>query len=488
MPEQVRVRFAPSPTGEMHLGNVRTALYNWLFARHTGGTFVLRIEDTDKVRSTEASVEGLLEILKWLDLQWDEGPLVGGPHAPYKQSERTALYREHLARLEASGHVYPCFCTEEELELERNRLLGRGLMPRYGGKCLRLDQAEREKSLAEGRPHVLRFKVPTREILVEDLVRGEVLFPPDQLSDFVLTRSDGSPTYNFTVVVDDALMEITHVIRGEDHLSNTPKQILIYEALGWKPPIFAHLSIIKGTDGQKLSKRHGETSCEHYRAKGYIPGAFLNYLALLGWAPPDGEILPLEEMAKLFELSRVGKSGAIFDETKLRWMGGQYLAKVPLEDLVRQVLPFLDQAGYLSRTEAREKFDWLSKVLETVRGHLSCLADVVPETFYFFSDELSFSPSQTEEMLGQVPLLKALEEALGASQGELKGEGFLSAVKAAGVAVGVKGKALYHPIRLVLTGRENGPELVKIAPLLGRDRVLQRIGVWTHPAAPVEEK
>jgi nondiscriminating glutamyl-tRNA synthetase len=483
MAEKVRVRFAPSPTGDLHLGNVRTALYNWLYARHTGGTFILRIEDTDKERSTEASVEGLLDILKWLGLQWDEGPQVGGPHASYRQSERTPIYVEHLERLKAGGHLYPCFCTEEELELERKRQLGRGQMPRYGGKCRGLSPSEGESLIASGKPFVMRFKAATVPVTVKDIVRGEVVFPADQIGDFVLTRSDGSPTYNFTVVVDDHLMGITHVLRGEDHLSNTPKQQMLYEALGWQPPAFAHLSILKGADGQKLSKRHGETACEHYREAGYLPAAFLNYLALLGWAPPDKEILGLEEMAKVFELERVGKSGAIFDPVKLRWMGAQYLAHVPLEELTRSVLPYLQKSGALDRSDARDRFDWLSQLVDTVRTHMACLSDIVPETRYFFTDELSFEPAQTEEMRTQAPLLQALESALEAETGEWTGQTFNAAVKAAGAKTGCKGKSLYHPIRLALTGRENGPELVRIVPLLGRDHVLARLKVWTHPGS-----
>jgi nondiscriminating glutamyl-tRNA synthetase len=481
MTENVRVRFAPSPTGELHLGNVRTALYNWLYARHMGGKLILRVEDTDKERSTEASVESLLVILKWLGLEWDEGPLVGGPHAPYRQSERTGFYVEHLGRLQTAGKVYPCYCSEEELDLERKRQLGRGHMPKYSGKCRNLSAEERAKLEAEGRKPVLRFIVPPGEISFHDEVRGDVVFPSDQIGDFVLTRADGSPTYNFTVVVDDALMGITHVIRGEDHISNTPRQILLYDAFGYKPPKFAHLSIIKGADGQKLSKRHGETSCEHYRALGFLPGAFLNYLALLGWAPPEKEILPLEEMARVFELSRVGKSGAIFDETKMRWMGSQYLAQVPLEDLTRSVLPFLEKAGYLSRDDVRDRFDWLLKVVEAVRGNMACLADIVGETEYFFTEEMHFDPAHTEELRNQATLLSAFEKALEATPDEFSGTVFAAAVKAAGAQAGVKGKALYHPIRLALTGRENGPEMVKIAPLLGKESILRRLQVWTRP-------
>ncbi len=478
MTEQVRVRFAPSPTGDLHLGNVRTALYNWFYARHTKGVLILRVEDTDKVRSTEEYCEELMDIMTWLGLKWDEGPRVGGPYGPYKQSERTAIYEEHLEKLKTQNMVYPCYCSEEELELERKRQLGRGQMPKYGGKCKKLTPEERKKLDSEGKTSVLRFSVPPGEILVQDEVRGEVRFPDDQLGDFVLTRSDKSPTYNFTVVVDDALMKVTHVIRGEDHLSNTPKQILLYNALGYQPPKFAHLSIIKGADGQKLSKRHGETSVESYKAKGYLPEAFLNYLALLGWAPKSGEILSLDQMAAEFDLTHMGKSGAIFDPIKLHWMGQQYVAKMSLEDLTRALLPYLENSQYITREQARMKFDWLKGVVDTVRTSLGCFSDIVKETFYFFSDELSFSPDQTEEMKEQKNLLEAFEKAF-AQISEFNGDSFLKAVKDVGKQMNLKGKALYHPLRLAMTGREDGPELVKVAPLLGQNKVVERLTLWT---------
>ncbi len=478
MTEQVRVRFAPSPTGDMHLGNVRTALYNWLYARHTKGVFLLRIEDTDKERSTDEYCDNLLKIMKWMGLTWDEGPEVGGPYAPYKQSERTSIYEEHLSLLKTKKMVYPCYCTEEELDLERKRQLGRGHMPKYSGKCKQLTPEEIKQFDAQGKPSVLRFRVPAGEIIVHDEVRGEVRFPDDQIGDFVLTRSDKSPTYNFTVVVDDSLMKVTHVIRGEDHLSNTPKQILLYEAMGYKPPKFAHLSIIKGADGQKLSKRHGETSVESYKAKGYLPDAFLNYLALLGWAPKSGEILSLDQMAAEFDLTHVGKSGAIFDHVKLHWMGMQYMAKMSLEDLTRALLPYLIEANYFTREQARSRFEWLKGVVDTVRTSLGCYSDIIKETFYFFSDELSFEPNQTEEMMGQKALLESYEAAFAAVE-DFNGENFMKAVKEVGKQTGSKGKALYHPLRLAMTGREDGPELAKIGPLLGKAEVLKRLAVWT---------
>jgi nondiscriminating glutamyl-tRNA synthetase len=275
---------------------------------------------------------------------------------------------------------------------------------------------------------------------------------------------------------------VSHVIRGEDHLSNTPKQMLLYQALDYPPPKFAHLSIIKGPDGQKLSKRHGETSVESYKAKGYLPEAFLNYLALLGWAPKGGEILSLGQMASEFDLSHVGKSGAIFDPVKLHWMGQQYLARMPLDDLTRALLPYLVEAQYLTREQARARFEWLKGVVETVRTNLGCLSEVVKETFYFFSDELHFEPAQAEEMKGQKALLEAFGTAFSALE-DFNGENILKAVKEVGKKAGVKGKALYHPLRLALTGREDGPELVKIAPLLGRDEVLKRLAVWTAEEA-----
>jgi glutamyl-tRNA synthetase len=328
---------------------------------------------------------------------------------------------------------------------------------------------------------VLRFIVPPGEIVVQDEVRGEVRFPDDQIGDFVLTRSDKSPTYNFTVVVDDALMEVTHVIRGEDHLSNTPKQILLYQALGFKIPKFAHLSIIKGPDGQKLSKRHGETSVESYKAKGYLPEAFLNYLALLGWAPKSGEILTLEQMAAEFDLTHVGKSGAIFDPVKLHWMGTQYLTenKFSLDDLTRALLPYLVDAQYITREQARIKFDWLKAVVDTVRTNLGCFSDIVKETHYFFSDELHFDPGHTEEMQKLKPLLETFQKAFNDFTGDFNGENFLKIVKEVGKLSNVKGKALYHPLRLALTGREDGPELVKIGPLLEKTKVVERLTVWT---------
>jgi glutamyl-tRNA synthetase len=419
-----------------------------------------------------------MDILLWLGFKWDEGPRVGGPYTPYLQSERTPVYESHLKILKEKNLVYPCYCTEEELELERKRQLGRGHMPKYGGKCLKLTEAERKKLDAEGKTSVLRFKIPSGEILVQDEVRGEVRFPGDQLGDFVLTRTDGSPTYNFTVVVDDAVMKVTHVIRGEDHLSNTPKQILLYQAMGYTPPKFAHLSIIKGSDGQKLSKRHGETSVESYKAKGYLPEAFLNYLALLGWSPKSGEILSLEQMAVEFDLSHLGKSGAIFDPVKLHWMGTQYLVKMPLEDLTRAVLPFLAESQFMTRDQARAKFEWLKGVVDTVRTYMGCFSDIVKETLYFFSDELSFTHEQSEEMKGQKPLLEAYQKAF-SQISEFNGDNFLKAVKEVGTQMNLKGKALYHPLRLALTGREDGPELVKIGPLLGQKRVIDCLTVWT---------
>ena len=314
----MRLRFAPSPTGHLHVGNARTALFNWLAARHAGGTFILRVEDTDVERSTRASEEAIRADLLWMGLAWDEGVDVGGPYGPYRQSERLAVYAEHARQLIASAQAYRCFCSPERLEEERQAQLARGLPPKYGGACRAIAPEEAESRVAAGERPVIRLRVPAdREVSFDDLVRGRVTFHTDVIGDPVLVRSDGMPAYNYAVVVDDALMNVTHVVRGEDHISNTPRQVLVYEAFGWTPPRFAHLSLVMGPDHAPLSKRHGATSVAEFRAKGYLPEALVNYLALIGWSPGDGEeILPLDEMARRFELSAVSHSAGVFDEDK----------------------------------------------------------------------------------------------------------------------------------------------------------------------------
>ncbi len=319
--EKIRVRFAPSPTGQLHLGNARTALFNYLYARKTGGTFVLRVEDTDLERSSAEAEEAILNDLRWMGLEWAEGPGRGGEYGPYRQSERREIYARYASELLEKGHAYRCYCTPEELEEKRKRSLARGVPPKYDGRCRNLKPEEEQAFAAEGRASSLRFKVETRRVDFEDLIKGRMSFEGQTLGDFIILRSDGTAAYNFAVVVDDALMQITHVIRGEDHLTNTPRQLLIYQALGWQPPKFAHPPMILGPDHSPLSKRHGATSVTYFREEGFLPEALVNYLALLGWSVDAGqEIMSLEELSQKFSLGRVSRSSAIFDIDKLQWV------------------------------------------------------------------------------------------------------------------------------------------------------------------------
>ena len=347
MSRKYRVRFAPSPTGDLHVGNARTALFNWLFAKHYEGRFILRIEDTDQERTSRIFERNLLEDLKWLSLYWDEGPEKGGEFGPYHQIERLPLYNTYLKKLIADERVYPCYCTEEELEAERLTLLSMKMMPRYMGKCRNLTDSERKSLETKGRNAAFRFKVKPGSIEFDDLIRGSMKFEGEAIGDFIIVRSNGIPSYNFAVVIDDHLMEITHVIRGEDHLSNTAIQILLYGALGFTPPSFAHHSLILGRDRSKLSKRHGSVSVREFRKKGILPKALLNYLSLLGGSLGEGkEFASLDEIIDMFSLERAGKSGAIFDESKLKWLNAMYIRDCDVETLIELLSPFLKKAGY----------------------------------------------------------------------------------------------------------------------------------------------
>src|SRR5438552_938917 len=343
----MRVRFAPSPTGQLHVGNARTALFNWLLARGHDGTFILRIEDTDAARSTRQSEDSILEDLRWLGLDWDEGPDVSGGCGPYRQSERLHLYTSYANELLSGGHAYYCFCSPQKLDEDRKRLLSEGKPPRYDGTCRTVGPDEARRRIEAGERAVVRFRVPDQiEVSFHDLVRGEVTFSTDVIGDPVLVRSDGRPAYNFAVVVDDALMEITHVVRGEDHISNTPRQILLYEALGFAPPKFAHLSMVMGPDHAPLSKRHGATSVGEFRAKGYLPEALVNYLALIGWSPGgNDELLPIDELARRVSLDAVGHSAGVFDEEQLAWANRHYLKLADPMRLAELSVPYFLVAG-----------------------------------------------------------------------------------------------------------------------------------------------
>jgi len=467
----VRVRFAPSPTGHLHVGNVRTALYNWLFARQQGGRFILRIEDTDLERSRREYEDDILEDLRWLGLDWDEGPDVGGDVGPYRQSERVAIYRDYAHRLLDAGWAYRCFCTESELQRERERAQAENRPYRYSGRCRQLSESEARKRAEAGEPHTLRFRVRPGPIVWEDIVRGPVRWEAEVIGDFVILKSDGWPVYNFAVVVDDLLMRITHVIRGDGHLPNTPRQLLLYEALGATPPAFAHLSTILGADGTKLSKRHGATALREFREQGYLPEALFNFLALLGWAPPPeaGEILSREQLLRLFALENVSKAPAIFDLQKLKWMNRAYLKAKPLPELVAAALPYLHQAGRVPTPPDAATRQWLERVVDAVLTHVDHLSQIVEQTGIIFEYDLAAALADPEVRKvvhdpGALDVLARMEREL-AGVAEITTETFRAAAARVREQTGRTGRALFHPIRIALTGRSSGPELDKLVPI-----------------------
>jgi nondiscriminating glutamyl-tRNA synthetase len=475
----VRVRFAPSPTGYLHVGGARTAYFNWLFARQHQGTFVLRIEDTDVQRSSEASEGGVLADLEWLALEWDEGPDRGGPYGPYRQSERLALYRERAEQLVASGAGYPCFCTDAELEERRKLALAAGRPPHYDGRCRRMSLAERAAARKEGRPESVRFAVEPRDWVLKDRVRGEVRFPSGMVGDFVLLRSSGLPTYNFAAAVDDAAMKITHVIRAEEHLPNTPRQLMIYAAFGETTPEFAHVPLILNADRTKMSKRSGEAAVAvgDWRRAGYVPQALLSYLALLGFHPGDErEILSRAELLESFSLERVGKSGSVFDPAKLAWVNAHTLHLANGAQLLEWGAEFLPPAARALAAASAQGRARLESLLAGIRGNLGTLADLPRELAPFLDDTPTFEPDARAALEGARG--REVCAALAADLEPLaswSGEALKSALQSLGKRLGIKGRDLFQPVRIALTGRTHGPELPLIAELLGRDRCLSRL-------------
>ncbi|OGF05525.1 MAG: glutamate--tRNA ligase [Candidatus Eisenbacteria bacterium RBG_16_71_46] len=472
----VRVRFAPSPTGFLHVGGARTALYNYLFARGQGGVFILRIEDTDAARSTEASLAAILEGLRWLGLEWDEGPGVGGTHGPYFQSQRRERYRAHADALHAAGSAYPCYCTAAELEQRREAQAARGEPPRYDGRCRGLDAAARARLEAEGRQAALRFALPgAAEVAWDDIVRGRVAFQSELLDDFVILRSDGLPTYNFACVVDDHEMDITHVIRGDDHISNTPRQLLLHQAFGWTPSRFAHVPMILGADGSRLSKRHGATSVAAYRELGYIPEAMVNFLVLLGWSY-DGkqELFSLEDLVRRFRLERVGSNPAIFNLEKLEWMNGQHLRLLPEPERVRRVEEFLAARGHDLSARSPE---WRAALVRAIGSRLKTLTDAEGYGGFVLRDDLTLDPAAWSELLerGEVgPRLQALAERI-AADGDFSLESLERETRGLAVALDIKAGDLMSAARVALTGRKVAPGLFEVMWLLGRERTLARL-------------
>jgi glutamyl-tRNA synthetase/nondiscriminating glutamyl-tRNA synthetase len=483
----MRLRFAPSPTGQLHVGNVRTALFNWLLARGRGGTFILRIEDTDVERSTRESERATLEDLRWLGLEWSEGVDAGGAYGPYRQSERLHIYRAHAVELLAHGHAYHCFCSADALEADRQAALDEGRPPKYAGRCRDVARHDARRRLDRGEKAVIRFRVPAaRDIAFDDVVRGEVRVSTDVIGDPVLVRSDGTPAYNYAVVIDDALMAITHVIRGEDHISNTPRQLLLYEAFGWRPPIFAHVSLVMGPDHSPLSKRHGATSVAEFRARGYLPEALTNYLALIGWSPGDGEeLLPIDELARRFRLEDVGHSAGVFDMEKLAWVNRHYLKAADPGRLARLSVPYLRGAGWLGEP-ADADLAFLAHVVPAAAASVDRL-DQVPARLGFLFDYSApralESAAIRAEASEATEVIAALAEDLARSAPLLDREAFRAMAARVRERTGRKGKALLHPIRLALTGAAEGLELDVAVPAIERGAALGPSGFRPIPGA-----
>jgi nondiscriminating glutamyl-tRNA synthetase len=489
----MRVRFAPSPTGHLHVGNARTALFNWLLARGHGGTFILRIEDTDAERSTRESEAAILEDLRWLGLQWNEGVEVGGDTGPYRQSERLPIYERHTALLLAGGKAYRCFCTPETLEEQRKAALAAGLPPKYAGTCRHLTAGEVERRQAAGEPSAVRLRVPeNRDVTFNDVVRGAVTFHTGVIGDPILVRSDGIPAYNYAVVIDDALMKVTHVIRGEDHISNTPRQILLYEAFGWTPPSFAHLSLVMGPDHAPLSKRHGATSVAEFRAKGYLPEALFNYLALIGWSPGQNEeLLPADELARRFKLESVAHSAGVFDEDKLAWANRHYLKEIAPERLVSLATPYLAERHQIKGELSTEGAAWLRLVLPGLASSVDRLPQLADrlETVFHFDASQSVANEQIARELSDANA-RAVVLALGAELSPaprlVDKDTFRAAAARVKDRTGQKGKALFHPIRVALTGASEGPELDLIVPAI--DRAADLAGSGLAPVVGSRER
>jgi nondiscriminating glutamyl-tRNA synthetase len=476
----MRLRFAPSPTGQLHVGNARTALFNWMFARAMQGIFIVRIEDTDFERSTQASERAILDDLRWMGLEWDEGVDVGGEYGPYRQSERLHIYRAHAVELMARGRAYRCFCSAEQLEADRQTALRAGRAPMYVGRCRDLP-ADVARSRAErGEKAVIRFRVPEgRAVDFSDIVRGDVHFETEVIGDPVLVRSDGVPAYNFAVVIDDALMAITHVIRGEDHISNTPRQLLLYEAFGWTPPRFAHVSLVLGPDHAPLSKRHGATSVKEFRDRGYLPEALTNYLALIGWSPGEGhELMAMSELAARFRLEDVGHSAGVFDPEKLAWVNRHYLKGIDAGRAATLAVPFLQQAGWLG-TPSDADLEYLKVVIPPVAASIDRLDQLPVRLSFLFDYSASRAldvPELREEALRARDVIAALADALLTSPPLVDRDAFRALAGRVREKTGQKGKALFHPIRVALTGEQEGLELDLAVPAIERGSLVQAKG------------
>lgn len=483
----VRVRFAPSPTGYVHIGGLRTALYNYLFAKKLGGVYLLRIEDTDRTRLVEGAVENIIEALEWAGIHHDEGPFVDeggllkekGHFGPYIQSDRLPIYSEHVHKLLETGHAYYCFCTKDRLDMLRNDQKAKGQITKYDGLCRGISLEEARKRAAAGEPHVIRLKLPAnREIVFDDLVRGRVSVNTEDMDDQVLMKSDGYPTYHLAVIVDDHLMGITHVIRGEEWVPSTPKHIYTYEAFGWEAPQFVHLPNILNRDKKKLSKRQGDVSVEDFREKGYLPEALVNYIALVGWGPDDNqEIMTMEELIERFSLDRVSKSGGVFDVDKLNWISAHYIREADIDRLTNLCIPYLKADGLISDEDCKNRYDWIRLIVKVSRDNLAYLSRIGEEAGIFFGKEITVENDEAMEILHmeQVPeILRALRQKVKEADA-IDAEFGKSIFKVLKNETGAKGKNLFMPVRVALTGRMHGPEMIEIIEVLGRKTMIDRI-------------
>lgn len=480
MTRPIRVRYAPSPTGHLHIGNARTALFNYLFARHHNGSFIIRIEDTDIKRNVAGGEQNQLTYLKWLGIDWDESVDIGGPFAPYRQTERLALYQSYAEQLIASGRAYYCYCTEEELEKEREEQTARGETPRYSGKHRSLTDEQRRAYEAEGRVPSIRFRVEEgKSYTFDDQVKGEITFESDGIGDFVIVKKDGIATYNFAVVVDDHLMEISHVLRGEDHISNTPRQLMIYEALGWEPPQFAHMTLIVNEQRKKLSKRDESIIqfIEQYDQLGYLPEAMFNFIALLGWSPEgENEIFTREELIAAFDADRLSKSPAAFDTNKLSWMNNHYLKKADPDRVTALAAPHLQKAGRIPQELDAAQRVWVRELVALYQEQMHCASDIVPLTELFFREEPEYD-EEGRALLAEAHVPEVLRSFLGLAE---QADGFApeaiqAMLKAVQKETGHKGKQLFMPVRVALTGQTHGRDLNRTLALLGQSRVVERL-------------
>ena len=483
---ECRLRFAPSPTGFVHIGSLRTALYNFLYARKNNGKFILRIEDTDQTRYVKGSIENLIESLEWAGIEYDEGVFLEdgevvekGEYGPYIQSKRLDIYKKYVDELIEKEEGYHCFCTKERLDALREEQRIKGLVPKYDGFCRSVPKEEAQKRVDDGEEYVVRLKLPlNKDIKFHDLVRGDILINTDDIDDQVLLKSDGYPTYHMAVVVDDHLMKITHIVRGEEWLPSTPKHIYLYEALGWEKPTYIHLPTVLNKERKKLSKRHGDVSVDDFKSKGYLPEGLVNYLALVGWSPEDNEeILSMDDLIEKFSFDRVSKTGGIFDNDKLDWVNGHYIRKEPLDRITDLAIPYLIEDNYIDEKFARDNRQWVMMLVDTVREGLDNISEIREKVNFLFEEHIDIVEEKLIDIISsdesKLVFSTMVEELSKIDTVDMEfAKTFMKTIQK---ITNVKGKKLFMPVRIALTGSEHGPELVNVMYLLGRDKIISRL-------------